>query len=286
MQNEQPMPKKIPRSAVPAAGTATAKTSTGNEKEDRHFVTALARGLDVLRCFKSGEERLGNQDLAERCRLPKSTVTRLTYTLTKLGYLHHVGESGRYRLGMATLMLGGTTLSRLDVKEVSRPLMQELANTTHSLVSLGIRDEMSMLYIESCRDQSLVTLRLDIGSRIPLATTAMGCAYLAGVPDGVRRELEQRIQALDAAAWPRIEKGIRQAVSEFAEYGCCGNFGEWQKEIHAIGVPLSLGHGLPVMVINAAAPAQSVSAEVFMNDIRPLLVETVRQVELRFGGRR
>ncbi len=78
-------------------------------REDRHFVTALARGLDVLRCFRSGEERLGNQELAERRKLPKSTVTRLTYTLTKLGYLHHVEESGRYRLGMATLMLGGTS---------------------------------------------------------------------------------------------------------------------------------------------------------------------------------
>ena len=72
-------------------------------KQDRHFVTALSRGLDVLSCFRSGSRLLGNQDISERCSLPKSTVSRLTYTLTKLGYLHYVRESGKYRLGTATL---------------------------------------------------------------------------------------------------------------------------------------------------------------------------------------
>ena len=259
---------------------------TPSEKEDRHFVTALARGLDVLHCFKSGEERLGNQELSERCKLPKSTVTRLTYTLTKLGYLHHVEESGRYRLGMATLTLGGTTLARLDVKEVSRPLMQELANETGSVIALGIRDEMSMLYIENCRGHSIVTLRLDIGSRIPLATTAMGRAYLAGVTQSTRQGLEERIQALDPVSWSRVERGIRQAAADLAEHGCCCSFGEWQKEIHGIAVPLSLGHGLPVMVISAAGPAQTLSTETFMKNIRPALLATVKDIERQFGGKR
>lgn len=254
-------------------------------REDRHFVTALARGLDVLRCFKSGEERLGNQELAERCRLPKSTVTRLTYTLTRLGYLHHVEESGRYRLGMATLMLGGTTLARLDVKEISRPLMQQLAIETGTQVSLGLRDEMSMLYIENCRGHSIVTLRLDIGARIPLATTAMGRAYLAAAPENVRQALEERIQALDPIAWPRIEKGIRQACADYAESGCVSSFGEWQKEINGIAVPLMPGGGLPLMVINAAGPAQTLSVETLLEEVRPKLIATVREIEQGLGSR-
>jgi DNA-binding IclR family transcriptional regulator len=272
---------------MPPKNTASGPdVPSGNEKEDRHFVTALARGLEVLRCFKSGEERLGNQEIAERCKLPKSTVTRLTYTLTKLGHLHHVEESGRYRLGMATLTLGGTTLARLDVKEVSRPLMQQLADDTNTLVALGIRDEMSMLYVENCRGQSILTLRLNIGSRIPIATTALGRAYLAGVSESMRQGLEERIQALDPVAWPRLEKGIRQALSDLSEHGCCCSFGEWHKEIHAIAVPLSPGQGLPVMAITAAAPAISVSAETFMREVRPRLVAAVRQIERQLGVRR
>lgn len=252
-----------------------------NAKPDRHFVEALARGLKVLQCFASGEERLGNQELAERCGLPKSTITRLTYTLTSLGFLHHVAESGRYRLGMATLSLGGTTLSRLDAKEVSRPLMQELANATECLIALGLREGMSMLYMETCRSDSIVTLRLNIGSRMPLATSAMGRAYLAAAKPGARRGLEDRIRGLDPAGWPRIAQGIQQAVDDLAQHGCCASFGDWRSEVHAIAAPVRVGKGLPLMVLSAAGP-RSMSPEVFLRDIRPQLLATVQEIEEHF----
>lgn len=255
----------------------------GKAKADRHFVTALARGLDVLHAFKSGEERLSNQDLAQRCSLPKSTVTRLTYTLTKLGHLHRVAESGRYRLGLATLSLGGTTLSHLDVKETSNPLLQELADVTRTMVSLGIRDDLSMLYIESCRSQaSIVTLQLGIGSRLPIATTAIGRGYLAAAPVETRQAIEDRIEALDPLAWPRIEAGIRQAIADLAQRGCVGSFGDWKKEIHAIAVPMTLGPGLPPMVVSAAAPAHAVSVDTFLSEIRPQLIQTVHGIQTRY----
>jgi len=102
--------------------------------DDRNFIVALARGLDVLSCFRSGEKLLGNQDIARRCGLPRSTVSRLTHTLTTLGYLIHVPEEGKYRLGTATLALGSAMLSRLDVRQIARPLMQKLAATTDAEV--------------------------------------------------------------------------------------------------------------------------------------------------------
>ena len=88
------------------------------DADDRRFVTALARGLEVLSCFRSGEKLLGNQDIAMRCGLPKSTVSRLTATLTALGYLLHVPQEGKYRLGTATLALGSAMLSGLDVRQL------------------------------------------------------------------------------------------------------------------------------------------------------------------------
>src|SRR5882762_5251872 len=56
-------------------------TRTGAVKEDRHFVEALGRGLEILACFRQKDGLLGNQELAKRCGLAKSTVSRLTYTL-------------------------------------------------------------------------------------------------------------------------------------------------------------------------------------------------------------
>ena len=79
-------------------------------------VSAAAADCSAIRTFRSVVS------------LPKSTVSRLTYTLTKLGYLHYVRESGKYRLGTATLALGSAVLGRFDVRDLARPLMQELAD--------------------------------------------------------------------------------------------------------------------------------------------------------------
>ena len=199
-------------------------------KEDRHFVSALARGLKVLNCFRSGDELLGNHELARRSGLPKSTISRLTYTLTKLGYLYFAQETVKYRLGTATLALGSAMLARMDIRRLARPMMQELADFSHAMVSLGVRERLNLIYIENCRSQSALTLILDVGSRITLATTAMGRAYLAILPDAERAELLDQIRAQDATNWPKIRAGIDDALEQHQRYGCCGSFGERSEE--------------------------------------------------------
>ena len=62
-------------------------------QQDRRFVTALARGLDILRCFSRKDRELGNAEIAKRTKLAKPTVSRLTFTLTQLGYLTYSPET-------------------------------------------------------------------------------------------------------------------------------------------------------------------------------------------------
>lgn len=262
----------------PLAADDAGLSSSELYSEDRHFVTALARGLEVLRCFESAEERLGNQQLAERCHLPKSTVTRLTYTLTKLGYLHHDRDAGRYRLGMAALGIGGSTLARLEIKEKGRPIMQALADETGLQIALGVRDRLAMVYIESCRGGSILTLRLDVGSKIPIGTTAMGRACLATLPLVVRREVESKLASRDPEAWVTVQPGIDKAIADLAQYGCCMSFREWKSEVHGIAVPFALGQGLPELVLSAAGPAQSLAAKSYMSNVRPLLIAAVNAI--------
>ena len=96
--------------------------------DDRQFVAALERGLRVLRMFSSAHETLSNGELARGTALSKATISRLTYTLSRLGYLTHDSSSGRYRLGPGALALGYASLSKFDVRQVARPLMQNLAD--------------------------------------------------------------------------------------------------------------------------------------------------------------
>ncbi|MDY7575997.1 IclR family transcriptional regulator [Actimicrobium sp. CCI2.3] len=247
-------------------------------KEDRHFVTALARGLELLACFRSGDKMLGNQELAERSKLPKSTVSRLTYTLTKLGYLQFDDESGKYRLGTATLSLGSAMLSRLDVRQLARPAMQQLADFSHSMVSLGMRDRLSMIYIENCRSQAALTLSLDVGSRIPLVSTAMGRAYLAVAPQGERNDLLARARELDEQGWPVLQESVQRALDEYREFGCCTSIGDWQPGVNAIAIAFRPPDGSTPVSINCGGPAFTLSADFLVQEVRPRLIELVEQL--------
>lgn len=253
------------------------------EKEDRHFVTALARGLEVLSCCRSGDKALGNQEIAKRCRLPKSTVSRLTYTLTKLGYLIQIEDSGKYRLGTATLALGSYMLARLDVRQLARPMMQELADHCKATVSLGTRDRLSMLYVENCRSSAALTLSVDVGSRIPIVNSALGRAYLAVTSEAERHEILERVREYDEQAWPAIQKGVETALADYRTLGCTRSFGDLQPHVNGIAVAFNPGGGLPCMAISCAGPAFSLSQEFLLDEARPRLIELVRKLEASAG---
>jgi len=253
--------------------------------KDRHFVEALARGLELLACFRQRDGLLGNQELARRCGLAKSTVSRLTYTLTKLGYLTHVEEVGKYSLGSATLSLASAMLGRLDIRKLARPLMQDLAGFSRCLVSLCSRDRLSMVYVEVARSsESAVTLSLDTGARIQIANTASGRAYLASVSEEHREEIMQAVEKVaDASRWPLLQRGVAKALVDLRTLGVCCSFGEWQKEINAIAVPVRPGNNLPPMVISCGGPAYSATPQFLLDEARPRLIALVNSLEKSVG---
>lgn len=158
------------------------ENETATEGKDRQIVTALARGLSVLRCFRQGDRFLGNQEIAERAGLPKATVSRLTHTLTVLGYLNHSKRFNQYSLGAAVLSLGHSMRGNLDILKSARPLMQELADHAEASVSLAARDGLHMVYLENCvASANMITLRIDVGARTRIANTAMGRALLCKI---------------------------------------------------------------------------------------------------------
>ncbi|MBC7469495.1 MAG: IclR family transcriptional regulator [Ramlibacter sp.] len=274
MQNQR-------KSTPPVASVS----GTAGTKEDRHFVTALARGLDVLSVFRPLDRVLGNQELARRSGLPKSTVSRLTYTLTKLGYLEPApdgcGGAG-YRLGSRVLALGSTLLQRLDVRALARPLMQELADQSRTMVALGTPDRKSMIYIETCRSQATVTLRLNVGSRIPMATTAMGRAYLAICSEGERTALMERFRDGDPLRWPLVEQGILGALETHGRHGCCTSFTEWQSDVNAVAVAFRVA-GQPPLAISCGGLACSSATDYLMDTVRPRMLRLVERL-VRLGS--
>ena len=262
-----------PSSMLPGGDAAGDAVEPSRNPEDRYFITALARGLEVLSCFRSADKGLTNQQIAERCGLPKSTVTRFTYTLTRLGYLVQDDETGRYGLGTATLGLGSAMLARLDIRQLARPMMQELADFSGTTVSIAMRDRLSMIYVEVCRSTAALSLSLQVGSRMPLAASAIGRAYLVKASEQERKDILSRCLELDELAFTAMKEGLDKGLRDYAQYGCATSFGEWQKDVNGIAVAFMPIGGSQLMSMNCGGPASSVSQQFLLDEVRPRLIE-------------
>src|SRR6476661_5585305 len=251
---------------------------------DRNFVVALSRGLDVLRAFRPNDGLLGNQEIAARTNLPKPTVSRLTYTLTKLGYLTPVPRFEKYQLAPSAMALGYAALANLGVRHLSEAYREEVMRETGGAVAVGGRDRLSMIYFGQSRNGLTLGVQLDVGSRIPIATTAMGRAYIWALPGEERASLLRELREHYGSRWLRMRDGIERAGETVAKLGFAISAGEWQNDVHAVGVALKLKDGTGPYAFNCGAPAFRFTEDRLRHDIGPRLVAMVRNIEAALGG--
>jgi DNA-binding IclR family transcriptional regulator len=246
--------------------------------QDRRFVTALARGLSLLRCFGPSDRWLAHQELARRAGLPQATVSRLTFTLTSLGYLRHRAATGEYALSPAVLSLGFSVLSNFQVGRIARPFMESLAEHTQAAVSLGVRHDTSVVYVAHCRSTARLILGLDVGTRLPFAETAMGRAIWCASDPGMRALMSRRLQVQDATRWSAREAALHRAEVDVAARGYVASESEWESDIAAIGVGIDLGDGREPLALTVGGPASRLQGALLHEDFGPALVRTGREI--------
>ncbi len=237
------------------------------------FVSAVARAFAVLRCFERDEHYLGNQEIARRTGLPKSTVSRLAFTLSSLGYLSYSPLEEKYALGTGVLALGHAFVKGNDMLSIARPLMQELATYTQSAVMLGVADGLRMVVLEVCQGDPTFQIKLETGARVPHGSTALGRADLAARPPEVfEARLSELERECEPAEWPRIRAGIVGARQEYERFGFCFSLGDWNPDIYAIGVPMVSADRTRVLAFNCSGRVSMMTREKLTRDFGPKLV--------------
>ena len=225
----------------------------------------MHRGLEILRCFRPDDGPLGNQELAERTGLPKATVSRLTYTLSKLGYLDYLNEEGKYRMGVPVLGLGYACLGGMKILETVQPHLQELADYAGdgALVVLGGRDDLKMIYLACARSVGVISLQLNVGSRISLARSSVGRAYIAAMKQDEREALLERLREhYGEDRWPPIRQGILRSIEEIRAQGYCLNIGDWHPHISAVATPFRhMQSDLPLFGFSIGGPTYVLTPE-------------------------
>jgi DNA-binding IclR family transcriptional regulator len=211
---------------------------TPNPATPQTRVTALVRGLEVLRCFDYGRKSLGSSEIARMTKLPQPTAWRLCKTLEREGYLVAEASGARFRPGLAILTLGYAALGTLDFAELARPELQAIADRFHGASGITTRERLSTLILMRCEGKdAFLNVNLRPGSNNPMAHSGTGWGYLAGLEPARREALIAEIRKQQPELWRRAERPFRKAMEEFAKTGYVMNIDTYFNGLSTIAVP-------------------------------------------------
>lgn len=247
---------------------------------DRQFATTLARGLEILRCFTPQDVLLGNKELALRTGLPRPTISRFTYTLSRLGYLRAQPQQRKYQLGSAVLSLGYPLLAAFPLRQLARPAMNALADAIGGSVSMGIRDRLNIVYVETSRSRASAAPQYsDVGLSHPIAATSIGRAYLAACTARERTALLNEIKVKTPQDHARYRDALLHSVSDYKRLGFCTCYDYIIPEIYGVGVPLRRRVDGEIVVFNCVVSSLGTRRSQMEREIGPRLAAMVQRLE-------
>lgn len=254
--------------------------------KDRNFVTALARGLELLRCFRDGEVTLTNSDFSERTGLPKATISRLTYTLCELGYLASDPRLGTYRLSAGVLHLGFSVLAAIDIQDLAQQEMERLRDGPNSYitVALGEQHELDVVYVATANSREGVALVARIGSRVPLFPSAIGQAIMVGMQEDAREAVFDLAGRRDRALEAEGRQRYGEARASYETKGFCTGYGIWRRDVNGIAVPVFSMSGAKVYGLNVGGPSFRVKPKQLETHYAPRLIEAAAALSIQGAG--
>jgi IclR family transcriptional regulator, acetate operon repressor len=181
-----------------------------------------------------GEARV--TELARCVGMQKSTASRLLTTLRQRGLVEQNDDSGKYRLGLAMVRLGGQAERTLDLRSIAMPELQAVARSVKETTTFGVLEADGVITIawsdESGRGHDR-TVR-----SMPLHATAPGKVLLSSRPE---REII-RLSRIGFTPYTshtivRVDL-LLEECARVRKRGFATAFGEHEPMVNALAVPV------------------------------------------------
>jgi IclR family pca regulon transcriptional regulator len=241
-------------------------------REDRSYISALARGLAVIRAFRNQSDRLTLSDVARIVDLSRATTRRCLLTLQTLGY---VEASGRFfYLSPQVLTLAQAYLSSSPLPRVAQSFLERVSDKLGESCSLSILHKDEVIYIARSTRKRMGSLHRDVGTHLPAHCTSMGRVLLGALSEDefhayfayARLEPFTRNTITDAAA-------LRAIVEKVHRQGYCVVDQELEPELRSLAVPVLNASSRIVAAMNVSAQASKTTKKSLIDDYLPVLRE-------------
>jgi IclR family pca regulon transcriptional regulator len=247
---------------------------------DPNFMTSLARGLAVIRGFSRSRRHMSIAQLSQRTGIPRAAVRRCLYTLGRLGYVS--SEDGRsYALQPKLLGLGHAYLSSTPLLVAAQPFLDRVSDAVEESCSLATLDGDEILYLARSVTSRIISVTLNVGSRLPAHCTSIGHVLLASLPPA---ELRHYLEHADLRVYTERTITSREKLREqleavrAADYAIADQLMELR--VRSIAVPVRNAAGKVVAGMNVIVQAGRVS----LRDMKSLYLPPLQAAARDLGA--
>lgn len=248
-----------------------------DKPKDRQFVDALARGIAVLECLSRAQRPLGNGEIARLVGLQPSSVSRLSYTLTELGYIRRSISGRTYELTPKNLALGYPILAGMSLLARARPYLKSISEETGETVALAIMDALHISFIEVMPGTNLLAVRLATGGRLRAGVSAAGVALTAALAERERWSMINRLKA-DMELRNEDFNAFERALNDCFKTGYATVRNLWQEGVGGISVPLTWQGKTAALTIPISTG--SISKQRMRSELVPVLINAAQEIGL------
>ena len=241
------------------------------------FIEALARGLDVLRCFRPGVPAMTLSEIAAATGLARPTARRILITLEQLGYVR--SEERGFSLTPRVLDLGMAYVGSLSLWDLAAPHLRALVRQTGESCSVAQLDGSDIVYVARAAVPKLVTLAVTIGTRFPALQTSLGKVLLAALsPDDLGKALAEPSRSGVTPRWTPAREEIDAALRDVRAKGWSVTDQDLALGIRSVAAPVRDGDGRVVAAVNVNAHAAETTVDTLVDHHLPLLLQAASAI--------
>lgn len=253
-------------------------------KDDGRIVQSVARAVTLLKYMATVGKPLRLGLLARSVNTSKPATFHLLRTLQLQGLVRK-NEDATYELSWGLWELGASVTRNLDVAQVARRHLDQLAEATGEIVLLSIRDGSSVIYLDRVESQPSfgAVVLANSGRRSSLHANASGKLLLAFSPQSVIQEvLSQPLRKFSSATItdPLV---LNKQLGEIRRDNFAGCWQEQEVGISSLAVPVRDYSGGVVAAVAVAGPAARVNKQA-ISKMGPALVAAGKQISKDLGA--
>lgn len=246
-------------------------------------MTSVTKALRVLKVFNTENPVWRIGEISEKLSISKSTASRIVQTLVNEDFLVKDSESPGYRLGSATLALGGNFVGENELYQEVTPVLNKLVLETGESAHIAIKNNRSVLYLNKQIGPYYSNIQTQTGSDNPVHATSSGKVLLAySDEDTINIILGDELAAYTEFTLTNPIK-LRKQLEEIRLQGYAYSEGELIEENYSIAAPVFNYKGDIVCAIAIVGPITRLTQKNKDRFIR-ILVRSAREASERLGS--